>query len=101
MRVAEGATCTRRSSAVPPRRHARRNLGIRFAPASVENSSMRPQRIFLYTLVVSVIASALLGIAALLGGGFGDYELKIVLTTVTIALGSVLGLACGVGLERR
>lgn len=66
----------------------------------VENICVKPQRIFLYSLVLSVIVSALLGIGALLSGTFGEFQLKVLFTTLTVAVGSVMGLACGAGLER-
>lgn len=49
---------------------------------------------FLYSLVASVLLSALLGIIAILSGKFGWFEIRIILTTVAIAAGSICGLAC-------
>ncbi len=53
------------------------------------------KKTFLYSLVVSVLLSAILGIIAILSGRFGWVEIRIILTTVTIALASICGLACG------
>lgn len=57
------------------------------------------KRIFLYLLIVSVGVSALIGIGVLLFGDFGEFETKILLTTLTITVTSVLGLTCGACLE--
>lgn len=53
------------------------------------------KRAFLYSLILSVVLSALLGIIAILSGEFGWLELRILLTAVTISLASINGLACG------
>ena len=53
------------------------------------------KKAFLYSLVASVLLSALLGIAAILSGRNGWFEIRIILTTITIALASIVGLACG------
>ncbi len=50
---------------------------------------------FLYSLVISVVLSALLGILAILSGSWGWFEIRILLTTVTISGASICGLACG------
>lgn len=63
-------------------------------PASVKKA-------FLSALIGSVAISALLGIAAILSGRFGWFEVRILLTTVTIAAASVCGLACGAHLATR
>lgn len=54
---------------------------------------------FLYTLIGSVACSALLGIGAVVWGDFGEIEIRILLTTVTIAAASICGLSCGAVLE--
>jgi hypothetical protein len=54
---------------------------------------------FLYALIGSVSCSALLGIAAILIGDFGEFEIRILLTTLTISAASVCGLSCGAVLE--
>jgi hypothetical protein len=53
------------------------------------------KRAFLRSLIVSVLLSALLGIVAILSGGFGWLEIRVILTTVTVAIASLSGLACG------
>jgi hypothetical protein len=53
------------------------------------------KRTFLYALIVSVVVSAGLGIVALLAGNWGWFEIRILLTTVTISAASICGLACG------
>lgn len=53
------------------------------------------KKAFLYSLIASVILSAVLGIMAILSGRFGWMEVRIILTTVTISLASICGLACG------
>jgi hypothetical protein len=59
------------------------------------------KKAFLYALVGSVALSAILGILAILSGDFGWLELRILLTTVTIAVASIAGLACGAYLATR
>ena len=53
------------------------------------------KRAFLYLLVASVALSAIIGIAVLIFGNFGDFEIKVLLTTLTVTVTSILGLACG------
>jgi hypothetical protein len=53
------------------------------------------KKVFLYSLIASVFLSALLGIVAIVSGRFGWFEIRIILTTVTIAVASICGLACG------
>lgn len=60
---------------------------------------LNTKRAFLYLLIVSVALSALVGIAVLLFGNFGEFEIKVLLTTLTITVTSILGLACGAYLE--
>lgn len=50
-------------------------------------------------LIASVSVSALLGIFVILFGDFGEIEVKILMTTVTITCTSILGLACGAYFE--
>jgi hypothetical protein len=45
-------------------------------------------------LVGSVIAAAVLGIALVLLNTWGWFEIRVILTTITIAVASVVGLAC-------
>ena len=54
---------------------------------------------FLIAATVSVAVSAVIGIGVILLGNFGDFETKVLLTTVTVSVISILGLACGAYLE--
>jgi hypothetical protein len=63
----------------------------------VENLNLK--KLFLYTLIGSVALSAVLGIGVILLGNFGEFETKILLTTMTVTVTSILGLACGAYLE--
>lgn len=56
---------------------------------------MSPKTIALWFLIISVGLSALLGIFAILSGTFGNFEARIILTTVTISAASVCALAAG------
>jgi hypothetical protein len=53
------------------------------------------KRLFLYALIVSVAISAGLGILAILAGNWGWFEIRVLLTTVTISAASICGLGCG------
>ncbi len=57
------------------------------------------KKIFLYLLIISVAISALIGIGVILFGNFGEFETRILLTTLTVTVTSLLGLACGACLE--
>ncbi len=57
------------------------------------------KKFFLYLLITSVGVSALIGIGVILIGNFGELESKVLLTTLTVTLTSILGLACGAYLE--
>jgi hypothetical protein len=56
---------------------------------------MNLKKLFLYVFIASVGASALIGIGVLLFGSFGDLEARVLMTTFSITLTSILGLACG------
>jgi len=58
------------------------------------------KRAFLRTLMVTLVASALFGIYAFLFGDFGETEIKILLTTLSISYFSVTSLSCAVALEK-
>ena len=62
---------------------------------------MSPKRIALWFLIISVAISAALGIIAILSGNFGDFEARVILTTVTISAASVCALAAGALWENR
>lgn len=59
------------------------------------------KKVFLYLLIGSITLSAVLGIAAIIFGNFGEFEMKIIGTTLTITLTSMLGLACGACYETK
>ena len=59
------------------------------------------RRIFLITLIASVVTSALIGIGVLLLGDSGLIEVRVLMTTMVITIVSVLGLACGAYIEIR
>ena len=48
----------------------------------------------IYTLIASVMIGACLGILAVLRGAWGWYEVRVMLTTATLAVGCLGGLAC-------
>lgn len=56
---------------------------------------MTAKKFFLYLLIASVSASGIVGIAVIVIGNFGELEGKILATTLTISLASILGLGCG------
>jgi hypothetical protein len=56
---------------------------------------MSPKRIALWFLIVSVAASAVLGIIIVLAGSFSELQVKIILTTLTISGASICALASG------
>jgi hypothetical protein len=62
---------------------------------------MGPKKVALWFLIVSVAISAALGIVALLTGTFGDFQMRIVLTTLTISAASIGALASGTLWEAR
>lgn len=57
------------------------------------------KRIFLNTLIASVAFSSILGIIVILIGNFGEFEMKVLSSTFSIACASILGLACGAAYE--
>ncbi len=57
------------------------------------------KKFFLYSLIASVGISAFLGIVVIIFGNFGEFESKVLLTSVVITVTSILGLACGAYLE--
>jgi hypothetical protein len=62
-------------------------------------TKMNSKVAFLYILIASVLVSAIVGIAVLVFGDFGEFEVKVLLTTLTVTVTSILGLACGAYLE--
>jgi len=61
--------------------------------------SINIKRIFLYTLIASVVLSAVIGIGVVLFGDFGQTEVRVLMTTLTVTITSILGLACGAYFE--
>lgn len=55
----------------------------------------------LRSLIVSVIATALLGIIAVLGNTFDDLTVRILMTSVVVSIASLAALTCATLLERR
>ena len=62
---------------------------------------MSPKKVALWFLIVSVAISGALGIIAIFTGNFGDFEIRIVLTTLTISAASICALASGALWEGR
>jgi hypothetical protein len=62
---------------------------------------MSPKRIALWFLIISVALSALFGIVVILRGSFGDFEARVLLTTITISAASICALAAGAFWEGR
>src|SRR4029077_12213836 len=58
-------------------------------------------KVALWFLIVSVAISAALGILAILTGNFGDFEMRIILTTLTISAASIGALSAGALWEGR
>ncbi|KAA5540738.1 hypothetical protein FYK55_20355 [Roseiconus nitratireducens] len=57
-------------------------------------SSSRLKRPLLYALIGSVILAALLGIIVVLRNNWGWFEVRVILTTLVVAVASLCGLAC-------
>ncbi len=62
---------------------------------------MSPKKVALWFLIVSVVISAALGILAILTGNFGDFEMRIILTTLSISAASIGALSAGALWEGR
>lgn len=60
-----------------------------------------PKRIALWFLIISVALSAAFGIVAIISGNFGDFEGRVILTTITISAASICALAAGALWESR
>lgn len=56
---------------------------------------MNLKRLFLYTLIGSVGISAVIGIGVLLFGSFDEFSVRVLMTTLTVTVTSILGLANG------
>lgn len=57
-------------------------------------------RWFLYLLIASIAVGALLAIVIVLGGTWGYFESRVLMTTGAIALASILGMACAAASSR-
>ena len=55
--------------------------------------------LFLKLLIVSVTISAAFAIVVILFGDFGNFEVRVLMTTLTVTVTSILGLACGACIE--
>lgn len=62
---------------------------------------MRPKKLALWFLITSVGISAVVGIFAILRGEFGDFESRIMVTTLTISITSICAMAAGALWEAR
>lgn len=62
---------------------------------------MSPKKIALWFLIISVAISAALGILAITTGNFGEFEIRIILTTLTVSAASICALAGGALWESR
>jgi hypothetical protein len=60
---------------------------------------MNLRRLFLYLLIASVALSAVVGIGVILFGNFGELEVRVLMTTLTVTVTSIFGMACGASLE--
>ena len=67
------------------------------SPMTMNDFKLR--RTFLYLLIGSVAISAAIGIGVMLFGDFGEFEIRVLMTTLTVTMTSILGLACGAYLE--
>jgi hypothetical protein len=63
-------------------------------PSALPAESRNFKQPLLYALIASVILGALLGIIVVLRGEWGWFEVRVILTTVTVAIASLCGLAC-------
>jgi hypothetical protein len=59
------------------------------------------QKISLRLLILSIVASGGLAIAALLAGEFGSLQAKILLSALAVSGASICGMACGAAWDRR
>lgn len=65
------------------------------------SSGMSMKRIFLWTIIATLVLTALVGIFVFLFGRFGKTEAKILGTTLTICYFSITSLACSAAFEKR
>lgn len=60
----------------------------------------RLTRWFLYLLILSIAVGAMLAIVTILAGTWGWFETRVLLTSGTVAGGSMVGMACGAAMSR-
>jgi len=63
-------------------------------------ANIRVGKIFLYSLILSVGFASFLGIMVLLSLSFGDVQIKVLLSTLSISGASLCGFAAGMSLEK-
>ena len=52
------------------------------------------KKYFIYGLIVSLVITGLMGIGVLLNGKLGELQIKVLLTTLTFTVYSIIGLCC-------
>lgn len=70
-------------------------------PSRSPMGQMRQKQAFLYSLIASAILGGLIGIVVVLRGEWGAFEVRVILTTITIAVASLSGLACDMARRQR
>jgi hypothetical protein len=60
---------------------------------------LNARSLFLKLLIASVAVSAAFGVIVVLLGNFGELEVRVLMTTLTVAVTSILGLACGAAID--
>lgn len=65
----------------------------------MKHSDLR--RTLLRLFILFLCLSAGLAIIAVLGGGFGQVQLKIILSTLAIAAANICGMSCAAYMQRR
>lgn len=58
---------------------------------------MKARRIALRALLASIAVSAIMGVLAVLSGRFGEFEMKVLATSMSLSGACVLGMACLTG----
>jgi hypothetical protein len=76
-----------------------RRLNVFWQVCTMQPFQFSLRRLFLYTFIVAISLSAVVGIGQLLTGY--DRDFRVLLTAFNVAMSSVLSLACGAALEAR
>ena len=63
--------------------------------------NLKPKKLALLLLIVSLAISAAIAIVALVVGKFGDLQIRVILTSFSFSAGAVLALSCAVQIERK